>query len=189
MGLAHKTTMPPQEEDDLGLLNKLMANSYGELKAISCRLMAKERPDHTLQATALLNEAYLRLSRSDRKMFANPQHFMATATTAMHHILVDHARSKLSKKRGERAQHEEVDHHIADHFRNPEEVLAVHEALEKLREHDYTTYKIVEMRYFTKLVRKEVMEVLGINKSDIERRWRSAKIFLSKILADRKRRS
>ena len=171
---------------DPGAINKLMPLVYAELHRIARRVWSQGQQNNTLQPTALINEAYLKLANAEGASFQDRCHFFAVACTAMRHILVIHAKSRLSGKRGggrpivslnevERA----VEHEA-------EEILSLNEALEALQAADPRKSKVVEMRYFGGLSLEETAAALGVSIGTVNRDWRLARSWL---IREMKRRS
>jgi RNA polymerase sigma factor (TIGR02999 family) len=152
---------------------------YKELKRIASRQLANERANHTLQATALVHEAYLRLIDQHSVDWSNRAHFFSIAAEMMRRILVNHAVSRKAQKRGEGETLLALDQAI--HFPNKQNVdlLLLDEALQRLAEFDPTQARIVEMRFFAGLTNEEVAAVLGVSDSTVKREWRSAKAWLA----------
>ena len=151
---------------------------YGELKRLASAQMRAQPPGHTLQPTALVNEAYLRLIGGSQAEYKDRSHFFATAARAMRSILVDFARAKAAQKRGGGRRRITFDEgaHAGQHA--DEEIIAVHDALEKLEELDGHKARVVELRFFGGLTLEETAEVLGTNISDIHRTWELARTWL-----------
>jgi len=155
----------------------LMNAVYHELRSIAGRLMRKERRDHTLQPTALVNEAYLRLVRGEPK-WENRAHFFGAAARAMRRILVEYARQKLSQKQGGGAQHvtfADIDVQAEDPQLN---LLSLDEALTALNDVDSRLLKVVELRYFAGCNLDEIAEILGVSQPTIKRDWTYARAWL-----------
>ena len=154
---------------------------YSELRRLAAAKMAREQPGQTLQATALVHEAWLRLGDGD---FANRAHFFAAASEAMRRILVERARRKHREKRGGGAEHVNVDEfEIAAPPGNEEESLAVDEALERLAGHDARKAEVVKLRYFVGFSFEETAEVLGISVPTAKRDWAYARAWLHQEIA------
>jgi RNA polymerase sigma factor (TIGR02999 family) len=170
---------------DANALNQLYKQVYAELRAIAARKMASERPGHTLQPTALVNEAYLRLGGSERFKFENRAHFFASAAEAMRRILVDSARRKGQIKRGgDRKQVELNETRIAAPMED-DKLLLVHEALDTLAREDPVKAEVAKMRYFIGLKHKEIADALGVSEPTIRRHWTVAKVRLFELIAQR----
>jgi len=157
---------------------------YDELRALAQSMMRHERADHTLQATAVVHEAYLRLVDQSRVQWENRAHFFALAAQAIRRILVDHARSKRRDKRGGGAAKLELPAELAASFDDQIDVVAVDAALEQLAARSPKQAKIVELRFFGGLTVPEVSDVLGTPQRTIEREWRFARAWLFRALAD-----
>ncbi|MBL8187320.1 MAG: sigma-70 family RNA polymerase sigma factor [Acidobacteria bacterium] len=164
-------------------LNQLMPLVYDELRGLAKRYMRRESASHTLQTNALVNEAYLRLVNQQNVDWQNRAHFFAIAAQVMRHLLVDHARSKQYAKRGGGAQQITLDEGLAVTDDNAVELLALHQALERLEAIDDRKSKIVELRYFGGLSTEETAEVLGVSEITIKREWAKAKAWLFRELS------
>jgi RNA polymerase sigma factor (TIGR02999 family) len=161
---------------EAGAVDALMVAVYAELRQIAAAKMAREQRGQTLQATALVHEAWLRLG--DRE-FQNRGHFFGAAAEAMRRILVDRARRKKSSKRGEGAEHIDIeDVEIAAPLGDDDEMLAVHDALDRLMAYDQRKAELVKLRYFTGLSFEEAAEVLGISVRTAARDWDFARAWL-----------
>jgi RNA polymerase sigma factor (TIGR02999 family) len=158
----------------------LMNAVYSTLRRLAATRMARQQPGHTLQATALVHEAWMRLVDSDgRAQFENRAHFFAAAGEAMRRILVDHARRKQCEKRGGGVEHCSVDEvEIAAPIKNHEELITVHEALDRLAVRDSQKAELVKLRYFVGLSIEEAAEVLGISVPTANRYWAYARAWL-----------
>ena len=156
--------------------DELLPIIYTELRRLAAAKMAREQPGHTLQATALVHEAWLRLGDG---VFANRAHFFAAAAEAMRRILIERARRKHREKRGGGAEHVDVaELDIAAPLGNEEESLAVHEALDRLAAHDARKAEVVKLRYFVGFSFEETAEVLGISVPTAKRDWAYARAWL-----------
>ena len=164
-------------------LNQLMPLVYDELRDLAKRYMRRENSSHTLQTNALVNEAYLRLVNQQAVDWQNRAHFFAIAAQVMRHLLVDHARSKQYAKRGGGAVQVTLDEGLAVSDESSVELLALHQALERLEKIDHRKSKIVELRYFGGLSTEEVAEVLGISEITVKREWAKAKAWLYRELS------
>jgi RNA polymerase sigma factor (TIGR02999 family) len=154
----------------------LLAQVYAELRQLARAKMSREQPGHTLQPTALVHEAWLRLGDQP---FENRAHFFSAAAEAMRRILIDRARRKLSAKRGANAEHVDADDiEIAAPIEKQDELLAVHDALDALAAHDPRKAELVKLRYFAGLTIDEAAEVLGISAPTAKRDWTYAKAWL-----------
>jgi len=158
--------------------SRLIEAVYPELRRIAMRYMRAERPGHSLQATALVNEVYLRMVGQKDRDFKNRSHFFAIAATQMRLILVDHARQKRAQKReGQRVRVELTDV-LAVSEDKLDQVLEIDAALRRLNEWDPRQCKIVELRFFAGLTEDEVAEVIGVTPRTVKRDWKVAKAWL-----------
>lgn len=156
--------------------DELMRLVYDELRAMARARMQCERPGQTLQATALVHEAWLRLGEGP---FANRAHFFSAAAEAMRRILVDRARWKHREKHGANAEHCELDIvEIAAPVADNDELLAVHEAVDQLAAHDSRKAELVKLRYFAGMSFEEAADVLGISVPTAKRDWAYARAWL-----------
>jgi RNA polymerase sigma factor (TIGR02999 family) len=170
---------------DTGSLNRLYERVYAELRSIAAQKMASERPGHTLQATALVNEAYIRLGGAKGFKFENRAHFFASAAEAMRRILVDCARRNQQLKRGgDQERVELLETHIAAPVED-EKLLLVHEALDLLAREDPMKAEVAKMRYFVGLKHQEIADALGVSEPTIRRHWAVARIRLFELIAQR----
>jgi RNA polymerase sigma factor (TIGR02999 family) len=169
---------------DTTALGKLTPLIYDELRRIAHRYVRRERNGHTLQTTALVNEAYLRLAGSQVPDWQNRSHFFAVTAQVMRHILIDHARRRRSLKHGGDAQ--QVSFGEADLMADERaaELIALHEALEELATLDPRKVQVVELRYFGGLSLEETARSLGISLMTVRRDWRAAKAWLFSRLAE-----
>jgi len=157
---------------------QLLPVIYDELRKIAAYKMAGEAPGHTLQATALVHEAWLRLAGSEQQNWANRAHFFSAAAEAMRRILVEHARRKQSLKRGGGAERQELDESFLVLSAPPDELLAVNEALDKLAREDKTAAELVKLRYFVGMTMQESASALGLAPRTAERLWTYARAWL-----------
>lgn len=159
---------------------------YGELHRLASLHMRRERGGHTLQPTALVHEAYARLAGSDLTL-QDRKHFFAVASRAMRRILVDHARSRGSLKRGAGAARVPLDEAIDVPETSPEEVLELNDALERLAAVDERKARVVELHYFGGLSYDEIAEVEEVSAATVDRDLRFAKAWLQAALGDDER--
>ncbi|MBV8630466.1 MAG: sigma-70 family RNA polymerase sigma factor [Silvibacterium sp.] len=156
----------------------LMTQVYGELRKLARRYMHAERPDHTLQATALVNEAYLRLMAQQGATWQDRAHFFAAAAQLMRHILVDHARAHKAGKRGGEQHQVTLTEGLAAEESKSIEVLALNEALEKLGRVDPRQARVVELHFFGGLTFAEIAYVLETSERTVKRDWTMARAWL-----------
>jgi RNA polymerase sigma factor (TIGR02999 family) len=157
---------------------KLTPLIYEELRRIAHRHMGGQRPDHTLQTTALVNEAYLRLTDQTKPNWQSRAHFFAVAARAMRQILVSYARSNRAQKRGGGGTKIELDEAAILSPEQSNEIVDVHEALEKLGKLDSRKARVVELKYFGGLNHDEIAEVMKISTVTVRRDWVFAKAWL-----------
>jgi len=153
-----------------------------ELRRIAHRAMRGERPGHTLQTTALVNEAYLRLVDQSRVNWQNRAHFLGVAAGLMRQILVDHARRACRAKRGGGVQHLPLDEGLVYSPGMSESLLVVDEALSRLAEFDARKARVVELRYFAGMSVEEAAEALGVHPNTVIHDWSLAKAWLKREL-------
>ena len=160
---------------------------YDELRRLAARRMASERAGQTLQATALVHEAYVRLVNVDEtKRWNGRGHFFAAAAEAMHRILVERARGRASLKRGGDRKRLELDTLTSDSGREPsDELLALDEALVELDRHDHRAAELVKLRYFAGLTHQEAADALGIGRRAADGLWALARAWLYRRIGDR----
>lgn len=169
-----------------GALDKLMPLVYDELRRLAHHYLSQERPGHTLQPTALVNEAYLRLLDQQNADWQNRTHFFAVAARIMRHLLIDHARSRQYAKRGGGALRVSLDEATAVSADNPVELLMLAEALDRLTVIDERKVAIVELRYFGGLSVEETAEVMRLSTITVKREWLKAKAWLYRELNQEK---
>ena len=159
--------------------SELANRVYDQLRRMARRRLQSERWDHTLQPTALVNEAYLVLVADSARNWQNRAHFFAVAANVMRRILIDYARAEHAKKRGEGKSHvQPMDFEIAAPAANIDEVLSIDEALNRLEQIDPRASRIVELRYYAGMTEEEVAEILGISSRTVKRDWNMARSFL-----------
>lgn len=162
--------------------SRLIPLVYAELRRLAGVYMRRERSGHTLQATALVHEAYLRLAGQDGISWQNRAHFFGVAANIMRRILVDHARAKKAKKRGGSDQKVSFDEAVLAQPEAPQQFPALDEALERLAKRDPRQSRIVELRFFGGLSDEETAEVLGISLRTVIRDWKVARAWLNQQL-------
>jgi RNA polymerase sigma factor (TIGR02999 family) len=158
--------------------DKLLSAIYEELRRLASRKLARECPGHTLQATALVHEAYLRLLGSDSGHWENSAHFFAAAAEAMRRILVESARRKARLKHGGGRERQEVSEADAITMSDPIDMIALDDALEKLSREDKVKADLVKLRYFAGLTAEQAGKVLGISRATADRYWMFARTWL-----------
>lgn len=190
--------MPEAGGDVTQLLGQLRAGNqdvagqlvpliYDELRRIAGAQMRRERPGHTLQATAVVHEAYMRLVGDHEIQWQNRAHFFAIAAIAMRRVLLDYARQRHAGRRGgEGARKVDIDAELLVGHDRLEDVVALDEVLTRLTEMDPDQGRIVELRFFAGLNVEETAEVMGISPSTVKREWRLAKAWLDRELATAK---
>ncbi len=162
--------------------DKLLPLVYDEFRALARHYLSQERHNHTLQPTALVHEAYLKLVDQTRVDWQGRSHFFAVAAQAMRRILVDHARSRQREKRGGGRARVTLDEAVALSPQKDEDVLALDEALEKLAKLDARQAKVVELRFFGGMNVEEVAAALSVSKRTVEGDWTFARAWLSREL-------
>ncbi len=158
---------------------------YDELRGLAAAFLARERANHTLQPTALVHEAYLKLIDQTRAAWSGRAHFFAVAAQAIRRILVDHARGDRAQKRGGAWQRITLSDAISRHVGAEVELLALDDALEKLERLSERQARVVQLRYFAGLTEPEVAEVLGVHRSTVADDWAIAKAWLAAELTER----
>jgi RNA polymerase sigma-70 factor (ECF subfamily) len=164
---------------DESAAEKLLPLVYKELHRLARSYMHRERPDHTLQPTALINEAYMRLA-CDEIDWQGRQHFIAVAANVMRRVLVDHARAHHADMRGGQFQRVELNEDLAISEKDSNEVLALHEALNHLEAFNPRQAKVVELRYFAGLSVEEIAGILKVSIRSVKSDWALARIWLFK---------
>jgi RNA polymerase sigma factor (TIGR02999 family) len=171
-------------DGDQAALDRLMPLVYGELRRLANNYLRRERANHTLQPTALVNEAYLRLVDQKNARWQNRAQFFGVAAQLMRRILVDHARTRQAQKRGGSDQQRLSLTNVEQASDKPEiDLLALHEALNELAEIDPQQSRIVELKFFGGLSIEETAEVLGIGHATVERDWKMARAWLRRKLS------
>ena len=165
-------------DGDRAVLDDLLPLIYGELRRQAAGYLRRERQGHTLQPTALVHEAYLRLIDQTQVQWQNRAHFFGVAAQMMRRILVDHARQQQAEKRGGEFQKLSLDENIDVSGERASDLVALDEALERLHTLDPQKARVVELRFFGDLSVEETAEVLGVSAPTVKRQWRMAKAWL-----------
>ena len=158
--------------------DQLLPLVYEELRKLAASKMAQEKPGQTLQATALVHEAWLRLVGSDQQQWRGRSHFFGAAAEAMRRILIDKARQKASLKRGADQPLDELHESQIEMTAPADEILAVHDALDALSAEDATAAEVVKLRYFVGMTIPEIAGALGISPRSADRHWLFARAWL-----------
>lgn len=172
---------------DVAALNALVELVYPELHRIAAGRLRHERPDHTLQPTALVNELYVRLEGQHHLDLRDRVHFLSVAAGQMRRILADHARRRNAAKRGSAGAKVTLTDNLGAAAREEFDlatIVALDEALDQLRRLSPRQASIAEMRYFAGLEESEIAEVVGISEATVKRDWRAAKAFLRRALTE-----
>jgi RNA polymerase sigma-70 factor, ECF subfamily len=166
-----------------GAAGELMEIVYPELRRLAASYLAAQRADHTLQPTALVHEAFLKLIDQTSPAYSGRAHFFAVAAKAMRHILVDHARAEHAAKRGGGWSRISLDGNLAPSGQSIVDMIALDDALSGLAALDPRQAQIVELRFFGGMTVEEVAQVLGVSRSTVEEDWRMARAWLSRRLS------
>lgn len=169
---------------DKDALEELTPMVYNELKRVARRQMMKERSDHTLESTALVHEAYLRLVDQKQTKWQSRAHFFAVASEMARRILVDYAKARNAKKRG--GPKVSLEESPEPFINQDSDIIAVNDALDELAKLDPRQARIVELRYFGGLTIEETAEVIGVSTPTVKRDWLVARAFLQRSLSERK---
>lgn len=161
----------------------LLTMLYSDLRKLAAGYLRKERPNHTLQPTALLNEAYIRISGRMRIPVESRAHFMAAAAEAMRHILIDHARRKARQKRGGDRQRITLCDNVAGSDAVDVDLLALDQALDRLQQRDERMAEVVKLRYFAGLSIDDTAKVLESSPRSVNRHWTAARAWLRRELS------
>jgi len=173
-----------------GAADQVVAMVYEELRALADGALRGERADHTLQPTALVHEAWMKLSDQQHVAWQSRAHFLGIASLAMRRVLVDHARMRARDKRGGGARRETLVTGLAEEsgpLGRDLDVLALDEGLERLKEHSARAAKVVELRFFAGLTEEEAAAVLGVTRPTVTRDWRAARAWLAGWLTEGER--
>jgi RNA polymerase sigma factor (TIGR02999 family) len=170
-------------------LNELMQSVYDDLRRIAANHLRNERPDHTLQPTALLHEMYVKLAEDQERRFSSPTHFLALASRVMRQVLVDYARTRGRKKRGAGKRNAADDISTlkdlqieSDHSIDPVEILELNRAIDALAQEDELLARLIEMRYFGGMTAKEAAEEIGQSVHIVRHDLRLAQAWLKRHL-------
>ncbi len=170
------------EQGDPHAAEQLLPLVYDELRRLAAQRLAQEKAGQTLDATALVHEAYLRLAADADQGFANRRHFFATAAQAMRRILVENARAKGRAKWGGGRRREHPDLDALDAAAPAEDLLALHDALERFAAHDTQKASLVELRFFGGLSIEETADILNVSPGTVMRDWTLAKAWLRRAV-------
>jgi RNA polymerase sigma-70 factor, ECF subfamily len=170
------------DRGDQSALNELTPLVYAELRNVAAAYLRRERPDHTLQPTALVNEAYLRLIGKKHGEWQGRKHFYGIAARLMRQVLVEHARKHKAEKRGGVRVNVTLEDFEAVSNAPDVDILAIHQSLERLASFDEQQARIVELRFFGGLSIEEAAETLGIGHATVEREWNMARAWLRNAL-------
>jgi RNA polymerase sigma factor (TIGR02999 family) len=163
---------------DKSALEELMPLVYGELRRLAAAYLRRERPNHTLQSTALVHEAFMKLVNQQEVHWQSRAHFFAIAAQMIRRILVDYARSQHAEKRGSGAVKLELDAALAVPLKTDVDLVMLNDALDRLAELDPRQSRIVELRFFAGLSIEETAEVMQLSPATIKREWTSARAWL-----------
>jgi RNA polymerase sigma factor (TIGR02999 family) len=170
------------DQGDPHAAKELLPLVYEELRKLAARKMARESPGQTLQATALVHEAWLRLGGDHQPEWQNRAHFFAAAAEAMRRILIDNARRKKYLRHGGGAERVNLDGlDLAAHM-DDEQLLALHEALDQLAAHDAAKAQVVKLRFFAGLTHEQIAQVLGVSEPTVKRHWAYARAWLYRAI-------
>lgn len=170
------------EAGDRSAAEALLPMVYEQLRSTAGRLFRAERPEHTLQPTALVHEAYVKLIKDSGKDWQSREHFCAVASIAMRQILADHARAKRTRKRGGDRQRENATWIASAEEADPVDALVLDECLDMLAEIDPEGARIVELRFFGGLTHPQIARIMDISVQAVQRRWRRSRAFIKSRL-------
>ena len=166
------------EQGDPRAADELLPLVYDELRKLAAQKMARESPGQTLQATALVHEAWLRLGGDQQPEWQNRAHFFAAAAEAMRRILIDNARRKKARRHGGQVERVNLDSLDLATGMDDDQLLALHEALDRLAAHDAAKAELVKLRFFAGLTLEQAAKVLGISERTAKRHWAYARAWL-----------
>jgi RNA polymerase sigma factor (TIGR02999 family) len=172
-------------QGDAAAAERLLPHVYEELRSLAAGYFRRQRNDHTLQPTALVHEAYLKLINQTAAHWNDRAHFFAVAARAMRQILVNHALARKAEKRGGGAPRMFLSDELAPTAARDFDPISLDESLRKLAEFDPRKAQVVELRFFSGLAVEEVAHVLGVSKTTVEGDWRLARAWLSKELSEK----
>lgn len=174
------------ESGDIAARDRLLEITYDQLHRIAGNAMRQERASHTLQPTALIGEAVLKIfKKDDMPALPNRAYFFGAMARAMRQILVDHARKRAALRRGGDLERVPLDDTVCGvEDESGADLLSLDEALTRLEQHDKRTYEVVALRFFAGLEHKQIAEELGVSLSTVDREWRFARAWLKKELGD-----
>lgn len=172
------------ENDEQLLAEQLLPLVYDELRKLAAARMAKEAAGQTLQPTALVHEAWLRLTNQEGRTWKNQLHFYRAASLAMRSILIDHARQKSTLKRAGGWQRLNIEDLDLSHSLPDDRLILIEESLQLLEKVDPESAEIIMLKFFTGLTNKQAAEILGISLATVERRWAFAKVCLFQLIQD-----
>jgi RNA polymerase sigma factor (TIGR02999 family) len=167
-------------QGDLNAIQDLFTVVYEELRKMARARMAQERPNHTLQPTALVHEAYMRLMGNQQMHFENRSHFFSAAAEAMRRILIDHARKKISQKRDGQSRTIELNETMVAQDPSHDELLILDEALTRLQNQDRQMSDVLKLRFFVGLTVQETADALCIAPRTVDRDWAAARAWLTR---------
>ena len=173
------------KDGDLSAYEQLVPLVYDDLYRIARRQMSEERPEHTLQPSALVNEAFIRLIDYDQVNWQNRRHFFSLAAKMMREVLINYAASRKRQKRGGNAQRLTLDDDVVPKLTGVmgvDDLLAVNEALEQLGQEDERSARVVELIFFGGFTEKETADELGVSERTVKREWRYARLWLRRQL-------
>jgi RNA polymerase sigma factor (TIGR02999 family) len=166
------------QKGDPKAADELLPLVYGELRKLAASKLAQQPPDQTLQPTALVHEAYIRLLGDGSHSWQDRRHFFAAAAEAMRHLLVDRARRKATERHGGGWRRVDLDNGVVATTTTEDNILLINEALEKLTAHDAATAELVKLRFFAGLTFPQAAEVLGLSERTAKRSWAYARAWL-----------
>lgn len=177
-GLDVTSLLERMQAGDREAVDLLAPAVYEDLRKLAQQHLNRERADHTLQATALVHETYMRLIGQREVVWKNRAHFLAVAAQGIRRLLVDHARAKASMKRGGGRRRISIDAGLVYDETEPTDLLALHDCLEKLADAHPEKARVVEMRFFGGLTTREIAEVMAVTERTVERHWSFARAWL-----------